>query len=131
MHDCVSPEIIQFYGSFLSEAKDSVNIVMEYMDGHCVETMLCRIGRIQENMLGAMTCHILAGLYYLQSERRVIHRDMKPANVLLNTKGEVKICDFGVSRTMDTMKVGGLGAHSVSISDPANPRNPTCTRYQL
>jgi len=36
-------------------------------------------------------------LHYLQAELKVIHRDVKPSNILINRNGEVKICDFGIS----------------------------------
>ena len=59
MHECVSPDIVQFYGSFLSDAEDGVNIVMEYMNGHCLETMMGRIGRLDEVQLGCMYVAVL------------------------------------------------------------------------
>jgi len=36
-------------------------------------------------------------LDYLHTELHVIHRDVKPSNILINKKGQVKICDFGIS----------------------------------
>ena len=40
---------------------------------------------------------MLQGLQYLHTERRILHRDVKPSNMLLNDQGEVKLSDFGVS----------------------------------
>ena len=40
---------------------------------------------------------VLEGLQYLHSDRRVLHRDVKPSNLLINAWGEVKLSDFGVS----------------------------------
>ena len=40
---------------------------------------------------------VVSALHYLYSQLRVIHRDVKPSNILINRKGEVKICDFGIS----------------------------------
>lgn len=37
------------------------------------------------------------GLIYLYDEHRIIHRDLKPSNVLVNSQGQIKLCDFGVS----------------------------------
>lgn len=40
---------------------------------------------------------VVSALHYLYSQLRVIHRDVKPSNILINRKGEVKMCDFGIS----------------------------------
>ena len=40
---------------------------------------------------------MLNALHYLHTELQVIHRDVKPSNILLNRNGAVKICDFGIS----------------------------------
>ena len=47
--------------------------------------------------MGFVSGRVLDGLVYLHRERKQIHRDIKPSNILLNSRGEVKICDFGMS----------------------------------
>lgn len=51
LHECNSPEIVRFYGSFLSFGAREVNIVMEYMDAGCLDSVRHRVGRIIEPML--------------------------------------------------------------------------------
>ena len=46
----------------------------------------------------------LLQLNYLHSDRHQVHRDMKPGNILLNSRGEVKISDFGLSAELDSTK---------------------------
>lgn len=52
---------------------------------------------IPEEILGKITFAVVSALNYLYSQLKVIHRDVKPSNVLINRKGEVKMCDFGIS----------------------------------
>ncbi|GAN06761.1 conserved hypothetical protein [Mucor ambiguus] len=53
-------------------------------------------GRTKESWIcGKMD--IVDGLIYLYDEHRIIHRDLKPSNVLVNSQGQIKLCDFGVS----------------------------------
>lgn len=40
---------------------------------------------------------VVSALKYLHSALKVIHRDVKPSNILINRQGQVKICDFGIS----------------------------------
>lgn len=40
---------------------------------------------------------VVNALHYLYAHLKVIHRDVKPSNILINRKGEVKMCDFGIS----------------------------------
>jgi mitogen-activated protein kinase kinase len=48
-------------------------------------------------VLGKITESILAGLVYLYEAHRIMHRDIKPSNVLVNSRGNIKLCDFGVA----------------------------------
>lgn len=53
--------------------------------------------RIPEDILGKIAVAVVSALHYLYSQLKVIHRDVKPSNILINKKGEVKMCDFGIS----------------------------------
>ena len=48
---------------------------------------------------------LLHGINFLHKERRNLHRDMKPGNVLLSSNGVVKVADFGISRSMENTMV--------------------------
>ncbi|XP_039575506.1 dual specificity mitogen-activated protein kinase kinase 7 isoform X3 [Passer montanus] len=77
--------------------KTDVFIAMELM-GTCAEKLKKRIqGPIPERILGKMTVAIVKALLYLKEKHGVIHRDVKPSNILLDERGQVKLCDFGIS----------------------------------
>lgn len=50
-----------------------------------------------EPVLGKIAFSVLSALHYLQTQLSVIHRDVKPSNILLSNTGKVKMCDFGIS----------------------------------
>lgn len=97
---CKSPHIVKYYGMFLNEENASICISMEYMGGRSLDAIYKKVksrgGRIGEKVLGKIADSVLKGLSYLH-EHRIIHRDIKPQNILLDSQGNVKLCDFGVS----------------------------------
>lgn len=90
LHKCNSPSIIGYYGAFFTE--NSISMCTEFMDGGSLD----KYGKIEPLILGRICASVVSGLHYLWSIR-VMHRDVKPSNILLNTQGYIKLCDFGVS----------------------------------
>jgi mitogen-activated protein kinase kinase 1 len=61
---------------------------------------------------------VLKGLTYLRENHKIMHRDVKPSNILVNSRGEIKMCDFGVSgQLIDSMANSFVGTRSyMSVS---------------
>ncbi|XP_070760409.1 dual specificity mitogen-activated protein kinase kinase 5 [Enoplosus armatus] len=90
LYKCDSPYIITFFSAFFVENR--ISICTEFMDGGSLDVYK----RIPEHVLGRIALAVVKGLTYLWS-LKILHRDVKPSNMLVNTRGQVKLCDFGVS----------------------------------
>ncbi|XP_030756562.1 dual specificity mitogen-activated protein kinase kinase dSOR1 [Sitophilus oryzae] len=111
LHECNFAHIVGFYGAFYSDGE--ISICMEYMDAGSLDLILKKAGRIPENILGKITSAVLKGLSYLRDKHAIMHRDVKPSNILVNSSGEIKICDFGVSgQLIDSMANSFVGTRS-------------------
>jgi mitogen-activated protein kinase kinase len=116
LNQCDSGDIVTFYGYY--DDGQQICIFMEFMDVGSLERVCSVSGKIAEPYLGKIALSVLRGLSYLYQELRIIHRDIKPSNILLNSLGQVKICDFGVSGKAETSQIGtfvGTGAY-MSVS---------------
>ncbi|KAK2625214.1 hypothetical protein QTJ16_005583 [Diplocarpon rosae] len=96
MHDTNSEFIVNFYGAFLSDTNDVI-MCMEYMDVGSLDRISRLFGPVRVDVLGKIAEATLGGLTYLYIKHHIMHRDIKPSNILVNSKGQIKLCDFGVS----------------------------------
>ncbi|KAL4893338.1 kinase-like domain-containing protein [Aspergillus ambiguus] len=88
-----SPHVTRYHGSFLKGS--SLWIIMEYCSGGSCSDLM-RPGIIPEEYIMIILRELLKGLDYLHSDKK-LHRDVKAANILLTSNGQVKLADFGVS----------------------------------
>src|SRR4051812_16349399 len=90
------------------EVGDKAYLVMEFVDGEPLSTVLARDGRLTP----ASTLDIVGqAALALQAahEAGVIHRDVKPGNILIRPDGVVKVTDFGIARVVDAAPVTQTG----------------------
>ena len=90
------PNIVRMIDSF--ETENEVVAVSEYVPGQLFQ-LLESNGPLREERVQQIACNLVSAIYYLHSHR-ILHRDIKPQNILLSSTGEAKLCDFGFSRKM-------------------------------
>ncbi|XP_053625232.1 serine/threonine-protein kinase fused isoform X2 [Plodia interpunctella] len=90
------PNIIRMIDSFDTESE--LVVVTEYAEKE-LHSILAKEGCLNEEHVKKITWDLVSALYYLHSHR-VLHRDLKPQNVLLDSTGRAKLCDFGLARIM-------------------------------
>uniref|UniRef100_A0A8B9DH38 non-specific serine/threonine protein kinase n=1 Tax=Anser cygnoides TaxID=8845 RepID=A0A8B9DH38_ANSCY len=90
------PNIVQMLDSF--ETDKEVVVVTDYAEGELFQ-ILEDDGSLPEDQVQTIAAQLVSALYYLHSHR-ILHRDMKPQNILLGKDGVIKLCDFGFARAM-------------------------------
>jgi TonB family protein len=101
------PGIVTLYD--IGEEAGVPFLAMEFIDGETLESLLGRGGKIPAARAVAFVAQIAGALDYAHS-RDIVHRDVKPANLLVFDEGRVKITDFGIAKLANTSltKVGQL-----------------------
>lgn len=112
-----SPFCVQLYYSL--QTASSVYLVMEYMVGGDLKSLLSVYGFFDESMAAFYIAEVCLALQYLHNHS-IIHRDIKPDNMLLSKDGHVKLTDFGLSRVQIN--------RDLEISDFENCTPNLCTR---
>ena len=90
-----SPHIVKYKGSELIEG--SFCMYTEFLSGGSLSKLIYNLGRLPEITVKTYTRQVLEGINYLHSNN-VIHRDLKGQNILLDSDGKLKLCDFGASK---------------------------------
>jgi len=91
--------IVRLYESF--ETESHIVYVMEVCGGGDLLTFVRRRRKLKEDLAKFVFKQLIHGIYYVNS-KRVLHRDIKLDNILLTSEGDVKICDFGVSKVVQS-----------------------------
>jgi serine/threonine protein kinase len=86
--------MIKFFYSIIGE--HNLYLVMEYLPGGDLYSVLQNIGCLPEAQAKIYAAQIVSALEFLRSSR-VIHRDLKPDNILVDSNGRLKLTDFGLS----------------------------------
>ncbi|KAF5741148.1 cyclin-dependent kinase G-2 [Tripterygium wilfordii] len=91
------PSIVDVKEVVVGSSLDSIFMVMEYMEHDLKGLMESMKQPFSQSEVKCLMLQLLEGVKYLH-DNWVLHRDMKTSNLLLNNRGELKICDFGLSR---------------------------------
>lgn len=134
LHKCKSPYIVDFYGAFFIEG--AVYMCMEYMDGGSLDKVYDfsdEIGGIDEPQLARITLGVIEGLKELKDSHNIIHRDVKPTNILCSARhGTVKLCDFGVSGNLvASLARTNIGCQSYMAPERIRSLNPDRVTYSV
>lgn len=114
-HDC--KYIVRCFGCFIFDAE--VWICMELMST-CFDRLLRHTDNraIPERILGKVTVATVKALSYLKDKHGVIHRDVKPSNILIDSLGNIKLCDFGISGRLVDSKAKTRSAGCAAYMSP-------------
>jgi serine/threonine-protein kinase len=89
------PNIVSIYDR--GEAEDTYYIAMEYLDGRTLKELIVSRGAAPINVAIEYARQILSALRFAH-RHGIVHRDIKPHNVLVDGEGRVKVTDFGIAR---------------------------------
>jgi serine/threonine protein kinase len=108
------PNIVSVYE--YGTVRDRPYIAMEYVDGFSLEHMVLKLKTVPSGAAASVAVKVCDALEYAH-RNNVLHRDVKPGNILVSGSGEVKVTDFGFSRLLDSASTR-LTLHNRVVGTP-------------
>jgi len=105
----VHPNIVQVFDSGQDERTGQYFIVMEYIEGSSCAEILRDDGWVEVDEAVSIIEQACAGLHYAH-RHGVVHRDVKPGNLLRAREGEVKLADFGIAKATEQSSITQVGS---------------------
>src|SRR5262245_59860714 len=105
----VHPNIVQVFDSGQDESTGQYFIVMEYIEGSSCAEILRDQSWIEDDEAIAIIDQACEGLHYAH-RHGVVHRDVKPGNLLRAREGDVKLADFGIAKATEQSSITQVGS---------------------
>ncbi|XP_022995268.1 probable serine/threonine protein kinase IRE isoform X1 [Cucurbita maxima] len=116
-----NPFVVRFFYSFT--CRENLYLVMEYLNGGDIYSLLRNLGCLDEDMARIYIAEIVLALEYLHS-LNVIHRDLKPDNLLIGQDGHIKLTDFGLSKIGLINSTDDFSGPSINGTVPLGDNGP-------
>lgn len=97
-------------------------IVMEYIEGITLKTYIEKKGRLTFKEAVSIAIQVGRGIEAAHN-KNIVHRDIKPQNIMISTEGKVKVMDFGIARAATSNTIHSDVMGSVHYSSPEQARN--------
>ena len=91
------PNIVASYDVGNDEETGLPYIILEYVEGGTLKELIQKRGPLSPKTAINIACQVLDALQYAHT-RGIIHRDVKPQNVMITPRGKAKLADFGIAR---------------------------------
>ena len=114
------PNIVNIYD--VGSEKGMHYIVMEYVEGITLKTYIEKKGQLSFKEAVSIAIQVGRGIEAAHS-KGIIHRDIKPQNIIISTEGKVKVTDFGIARAASSNTISSDVMGSVHYSSPEQARN--------
>src|SRR2546430_11959032 len=121
------PGVVDVY-DYGSDPKVGAYLVMEYVEGDALSRVLARVGRLTPARTMALIAQAADALHAAH-EKGIVHRDVKPGNLLMRPNGTLVLTDFGIARSaaVGQLTQAGAGPGTPSDLSPGQARGAAAT----
>lgn len=111
-------------------------IVMKYIEGWTLDRVLAAQGALDSGVVGTIGSHVAEALHFAHSQG-VVHRDVKPSNIIIDTHGRPVVADFGIAKvsTAPSLTMAGATIGTPGYMSPEQcrglPVTPASDQYSL
>jgi serine/threonine protein kinase len=92
----------------IGESKDSHYITMEFIRGEELKSLIRKMGQLSADQAISIAKQVCDGLIEAH-KLGVVHRDLKPQNIMIDREGDARIMDFGIARSLEGKGITGAG----------------------